>query len=101
MAQKTWSVMIAVPDEKVVELEKFLKNLKKKGKLVRIGKFRGEISEISSGQVKRFKFNRYEVIVCGGKREAKEFFRSLHTNNLIPKDKQWIVCPIPNKFIRQ
>ena len=102
MAQKRRLVIIAVPDEKVAELEKFLKNLKKKGELGLVKKFKSKISEISKKQTRRFKANRYEVIVCGGNKEAKKFISSLFENNLIPEGKQWTVYgPISDKLIRR
>lgn len=104
MAQKTRLVIINVPDKKVAELEKFLKDSKKKGQLVRIlkSKGRGEIWEISKQETKKFKSNHYEAIVCGGNKEAKKFIHSLFTNNLIPEGKKWqVLGPISDKFIRQ
>ena len=102
MAQKTRLVIIAVSDEKVAKLERFLKNLKKKGKIVSVRKFRGEILEISRGQTKKFKSRHYEAIVCGGNRETKEFIRSLFNKDLIPMGKRWAVySPLSYKFIRQ
>ncbi len=106
MAQKTRLVIINVPDKKVTELERFLKNSKNNGLLARIQKSNGksEIWKIGIDKQtdRKFKSNHYEVIIRGGNKKANKFIRSLFKNKLIPDGKQWqVLGPMLNNFFRQ